>query len=171
MRTRTPEQSMNVEVRQSAKEEQKQIEELLNDYLAELSQHREICVGATSAAEYRYLKDYWSDSSRFPFTLWTNGELAGFAFVRRTEEDQKRVFQVAEFFVKPQYRCCGVGRAAVTNIWQRFPGWWELQVMNRNDSAIRFWERCISQQAKSWKVEEIVAPDGRRKFFHFEVAE
>jgi predicted acetyltransferase len=103
--------------------------------------------------------------------LWTNGELAGFAFVRRTEEDQKRVFQVAEFFVKPKYRRCGVGRAAVTNIWQRFPGWWELQVMNRNDSAIRFWERCISQQAKSWKVEEIVAPDGRRKFFHFEVAE
>ena len=104
MRTRTPEQSMNVEVRQAAKEEQNQIEALLNDYLSELSQHREICVGATSAAEYRYLKDYWSDSSRFPFTLWTNGELAGFAFVRRTEEDQKPVFQVAEFFVKPKYR-------------------------------------------------------------------
>jgi predicted acetyltransferase len=97
---------MNLEVRQAGEAEQSQIEELLNDYLAELSQHREICVGATSAAEYRYLKDYWSDSSRFPFTLWANSELAGFAFVRRTEEDQEPVFQVAEFFVKPKYRRC-----------------------------------------------------------------
>jgi predicted acetyltransferase len=162
---------MNVEVRQAGETEQGQIEELLSDYLAELSQHREICVGATSAAEYRYLKDYWSDSSRFPFTLWANSELAGFAFVRRTEEDQEPVFQVAEFFVKRKYRRSGIGRAAVTNIWQRFPGQWELQVMNRNASAVQFWERCISQQAKSWKVEEIVAPDGRRQFFRFEVAE
>jgi hypothetical protein len=30
---------MNVEVRQAGKEEQNQIEALLNDYLAELSQH------------------------------------------------------------------------------------------------------------------------------------
>jgi hypothetical protein len=57
---------MNVEVRQAAVEEQNQIEELLDDYLAESSEHRETCVGATSAADYRYLKDYWSDSSRFP---------------------------------------------------------------------------------------------------------
>ena len=91
---------MNVEVRQAAKEEQNQIEALLNDYLAELSQHREICVGATRASEYRYLKDYWTDSSRISFTLWTNGELAGFAFVRRTEEDQKPVFQVANLISK-----------------------------------------------------------------------
>jgi hypothetical protein len=76
MRTRTPEQFMNVEVRQAAKEEQNQIEALLNDYLAELNQHREICVGATRASEHRYLKDYWTDSSRISFTLWTNGELA-----------------------------------------------------------------------------------------------
>jgi predicted acetyltransferase len=162
---------MNVEVRQGAEAEQSQIEQLLNDYLAELSQHREISVGATIAAEYRYLKDYWFDSSRFPFTLWANNELAGFAFVRRTEEDQEPVFQVAEFFVKPKYRRCGIGRAAVTNIWERFPGRWELQVMKRNDSAVQFWERCISERAKDWKVEEIGAPDGRRKFFHFEVAE
>ena len=160
---------MNVEVRQAAEAEQTQIEELLNDYLAELSQHREICVGATSAAEYRYLKDYWSDNNRFPFTLWANCELVGFAFVRRIEEELPATFQVAEFFIKPKYRRCGIGRAAVVNIWQKFPGRWELQVMNRNDSAVRFWERCISQKAKSWTVEDIVAPDGRRQFFHFEV--
>jgi predicted acetyltransferase len=100
---------MNVEVRQAAEAEQSQIEQLLNDYLAELNQHREISVGATSAAGYRYLKDYWCDSNRFPFTLWANNELAGFAFVRRTEEDQEPVFQVAEFFVKPRYRRCGIG--------------------------------------------------------------
>ena len=161
---------MDVEVRQPAEAEQSQIVGLLNDYLAELSQHREIGVGATSAAEYPYLRDYWSDSNRFPFTLWANRELVGFAFIRRTEKDQEVMFQVAEFFVKPTYRRCGIGRAAITNVWQRFPGRWELQVMNRNDSAVQFWERCISQQAKSWKVEEIVASDGRRKFFHFEVA-
>src|SRR5947209_14625718 len=113
---------MNVEIRQATKAEQAQIEELLNDYLAELSEHRDACVGATCAAEYRYLKDYWSDSNRFPFTLWANTELAGFAFVCRTKQDQQPVFQLAEFFVKPKYRRRGIGMAAVTNIWRRFPG-------------------------------------------------
>ena len=162
---------MNVEVQQAGEDKQNQIEELLNEYLAELSQYREVCVRATTAAEYRYLKDYWSDSSRFPFILWANSELAGFAFVRRTEEDQEPVFQVAEFFVRPKHRRCGIGRAAVSNIWHRFPGRWELQVINRNGSAVQFWERCIRQQAKSWKVEQIVAPDGHRQFFHFEISE
>jgi len=161
---------MNVEVRQAGEAERSRIEGMLNDYLAELSQHREICVGATSAAEYRYLNDYWSDKNRFPFTLWANGELVGFAFVRRVEEEEAATFQVAEFFVKPKYRRCGIGRAAVVNIWQMFPGRWDVQVMNRNDSAVRFWKQCISQQAKSWTVEEIVATDGRRQFFHFEIA-
>jgi predicted acetyltransferase len=170
MRTHTPKRSMNVEARQAGEAERSHIEGLLNDYLAELSQHREICVGATSAAEYRYLKDYWSDNNRFPFILWANCELVGFAFVRRIEEEQAATFQVAEYFVKPKYRRCGIGRAAVVDIWQKFPGRWELQVMNRNDSAVNFWKQCISQQAKSWTVEEIVAPDGRRQFFHFEIA-
>jgi predicted acetyltransferase len=95
---------MNVEVRQAGEAERSQIERLLNDYLAELSHHREICVGASSAAEYQYLKDYWSDNNRFPFTLWANCELVGFAFVRRIEEEQAATFQIAEFFVKPKYR-------------------------------------------------------------------
>ena len=161
---------MNVEVREAGEAERSRIEELLDDYLAELNHHREICVGATSVAEYRYLKDYWSDNNRFPFTLWANSGLVGFALVRRIEEEQPATFQIAEFFIKPRYRRCGIGRAAVIDIWERFPGRWELQVMNLNDSAVRFWERCISQQAKNWTVEEIVAPDGRRQFFHFEFA-
>ena len=145
---------MNVEVRQAG-EEQNQIEELLNDYLAELSQHREICVGATSAAEYRYLKDYWSDSSRFPFTLWANSELVGFAFVRRTEDDQAPVFQVAEFFVKPKYRRCGIGRAAATNIWQRFPGRWELQVMSRMTPLCSFGNDALASKRRVGKLRKL----------------
>jgi len=170
MLTRTIEQSMNVEVRRAGEAEQSRIEELLDDYLAELSRHREVCVGATTAAEYPYLKDYWSDNGRFPFTLWANGELAGFAFIRRVEDSETPVFQVAEVFVKPTFRRRGIGRAAAIQILQKFSGPWELQVMSRNHSAMRFWEKCIRQQAKTWKVEEIVAPDGRRKFFHFEIA-
>jgi predicted acetyltransferase len=140
------------------------IESLLERYLIELSQHREVAVGATRAVEYPYLKDYWSDRDRFPFTVWSNNELVGFILVRGGS-----VFQIAEFFIEPNHRRHGIGSRAVASIFREFPGRWELQVMTGNESGLRFWEKCIHTHARSWNVEQIVAADGRRQFFHFEI--
>ena len=160
---------MTVEVRAAAKDEQAVIMTLLDQYLRELSHFREFAVGATNAAGYPHLQDYWSEPDRQPFTIWSHDELAGFALVRRVSDEHGWVMQMAEFCIRPQYRRQGIGQTAAITLWKRFPGRWELQVMKGNRPAIRFWRNSIAAQAQVWHVDEIIADDGPRLFFHFEV--
>jgi predicted acetyltransferase len=160
---------MTVELRAPAKDEQAVIMTLLDQYLRELSHFRQFAVGATNAAEYPYLQSYWSEPDRFPFTVWSNHELAGFAPIRRISDEHGGVMQLAEFFIQPQYRRQGIGHTAAVALWKQFPGRWELQVMKDNRPAIEFWRNCIHAQAQVWHVDEIIADDGPRLFFHFEV--
>lgn len=160
---------MAIEVREAAKDEQALIETLLDQYLQESSPFREVAVGATDAAGYPYLPYYWSEVDRLPFTIWSNNELAGFALIRRIGDDHGWVMQVAEFFIKPEYRRQGIGQAAAAALWKQFPGRWELQVMKGNRAAIEFWSTCVKAQAQGWHMNEILADDGQRLCFHFEV--
>jgi predicted acetyltransferase len=160
---------MTVEVRAASNDEQAVIMTLLDQYLRELRRFREFPVGATNAAGYPYFQDYWSEPDRLPFTIWANGELAGFALIRRISDEHGWVMQMAEFFIQPQYRRQGIGHAAAVALWQQFPARWELQVMKGNGPAIEFWRTCIDAQAQAWHVEEISANDGPRLVFHFEV--
>ena len=161
---------MTVQVLRASESEASIIEALLDDYLLELVGHREIPVGATDAVSYPYLWLYWSEPDRYPFTIWIDGTLAGFALIHRVKDTTADVMQLAEFFIVPEKRRQGIGEVAVQKLWGKFPGKWELQVHIRNTAAIAFWSRCIKEHAgKNYEVEEIMANDGRRLFFHFSV--
>lgn len=78
--------------------------------------------------------------------------------------------QVAEFFVRPENRRKGIGKAVVGELWQRFSGKWELQVHKRNLGAVEFWTSCIKKiAADSNLIDEITNDDGRRLFFNISI--
>ena len=158
-----------VELRKASKDEGPLLRELLDQYLRELSEHREFAVGARSASEYSYFELYWSEPGRFPLGIWSGDKLLGFALIRRVHDAQSELMQVAEYYVRPEHRRVGVGRNAIAEVWRQYRGPWELQVMKGNVAAVNFWQKCISSYAHQWRVEEIQAGDGRRLFFHFEV--
>jgi len=43
------------------------------------------------------------------------------------------------------YRRLGIGKQVAHEIWQRFPGIWEVRVIARNQKAKIFWERAIAE--------------------------
>jgi len=140
---------------------------LLDDYLRELADYREIAVGATDAASYSYLDAYFAESGRHAFIIRREGTAVGFALIR-DPTSTGRVWQVAEFYITPASRRVGIGRDAIASIWCRFPGAWELQVHARNIAALRFWTSC----AEGWgqeapQVIEVEAEDGKRFQFNF----
>ncbi len=67
---------------------------------------------------------------------------------------------MAEFFVLRGWRGRGVGTKAAHDVWKRFPGVWEVRVMQANISAQHFWAgaiealaqggRCSRFQAREW---------------------
>ena len=146
------------------------IESLLDDYLRELSEHRDVHVGATDAAGYGYLGAYWSEPGRHAFLVNRSGRPVGFAFVRDPASTGSATHQLSEFYIKPGSRRAGIGRHAVLAIWKRFPGEWELQVLAQNSGAVQFWASCAQLAASEPpEVREVQADDGRRLQFNFRV--
>lgn len=143
--------------------------QLVDAYLAELHGHREQPVGPADASSYEYLPLYWEESGRHPFFILSGAERVGFALIREVARDG--TIQMSDFYIRPDARRGGLGRAAVSEIWRRFPGSWELQVHPGNQAASAFWPLCIGQLATgAVQVEEVIQEDGRRLQYNFETA-
>lgn len=159
-----------LQIRRAGQETRPSIERLLDTYLHELAGHREIAEGAEDAASYPYLKLYWEEDDRFPFIFKRDDRIAGFALVRRITDEAQPSIQMAEFYVTPAYRRNGIGSKAVHEIWQEFPGHWELQVHKLKCGAVQFWERCVREHAEpNWRVDKVAANDGTRLQFSFDI--
>ena len=146
------------------------INSLLDEYLLELGSYRDVLSGATTSASYPYLDAYWSEPGRHVFIIQCDSNVVGFALIRDPTSTKSAVYQLAEFYIKPESRRLDIGRRAVRAILKRFPGQWELQVHTRNSAAVQFWESCIRDVAgELLQRQEVQGRDGRRLQFHFSV--
>ena len=95
---------------------------------------------------YKYLDAYWIEEGRYPFFIRVDGRLAGFALVRSCAEYNalEHPHNIAEFFVMKKYRRCGIGKTAAMELFDRFPGGWEVSVLRNNLPAKRFWEAAVA---------------------------
>jgi predicted acetyltransferase len=92
------------------------------------------------------LEPYFAEEGRHPFVLRVDGHPAGFALVtgwsRLTGDAGTR--DMAEFFVMRPYRRRGVGKQAAFELFDRFPGPWEVRERAANTAATSFWRRVIA---------------------------
>ncbi len=71
------------------------------------------------------------------------------------------IWDMAEFFVVRRYRRRGVGTRAAHDVWRRFPGRWEVRVMQCNRSAVSFWEGAVATFAGEAFGSTIVSAKGK----------
>ena len=131
----------------SARPEQEPIlANLLELYAHDFSEFLDLQLGADGRFGYKNLPLYWHEPNRHPFLVRVDGNLAGLVLVKRGSEvsGDEAIWDMAEFFVARGYRRRGIGSEIAREVWQRFPGAWEVRVMEANHSARRFWERAIS---------------------------
>jgi predicted acetyltransferase len=119
---------------------------LLELYAHDFSEFQPLDMGQDGRFGYKSLPLYWSESNRHPFLIRSGGKLAGFALVKRGSEisDRQEVWDMAEFFVIRGCRRHRIGTLAAQEVWRRFPGLWEVRVMQANPSATSFGTRAIS---------------------------
>jgi len=122
---------------------------LLELYAYDFSEFHPMLPGPDGRFGYKGLSRYWSETDRLPFLLKANGRLAGVVLVKRERGvlGTETVWDVAEFFVLRMFRGQGVGKAAAHEIWRRYPGRWQVRVMESNYTGYRFWERTIADFA------------------------
>jgi predicted acetyltransferase len=139
--------SAQVEVIPAAAEQEPILANLLQLYAHDFSEFHDVPLRADGRfGGYKDLPLYWSEPHRHPFLVWVDGKLAGLVLVKKGSEisGNKNAWDMAEFFVIRAYRRRGIGTQIAHEIWKRFPGTWEVRVMQSNVSARQFWERAIS---------------------------
>jgi len=133
---------------------------MLDVYLKELDTEQESPAGTTCAASYPYFDVYWSEPGRHAFMIQHSEQIIGFAFVRDRLSTGSSFHRISEFYIKPENRRLGLGRQAVIEIWRRFPGDWQFEVLSRNRAAVRFWTSCIAAADGASKLSEGNSSDG-----------
>jgi predicted acetyltransferase len=119
---------------------------LIELYAHDFSEFHNLEIGEDGSFGYQPLPLYWSEPNRHPFLIRVDGKLAGLVLVKQGSDASGRdaVWDMAEFFILRGYRRRGIGTKAAHDVWRRFPGPWEVRVMQANVSAQRFWAGAIS---------------------------
>lgn len=137
---------LQVELVPAAPEQESILANLLELYAHDFSEFHNVELGPDGRFGYAPLPLYWSEPARQAFFIRVDGRLAGFALVKQGSDvsGDKNAWDVAEFFIVRAYRRQGVGIQAAHEVWRRFPGRWEVRVMQANAAALSFWQRAIT---------------------------
>jgi predicted acetyltransferase len=140
---------VNVQVIPATSEQQPILANLLELYAYDFSEFHDVELNPDGRFGYAKLPLYWLELNRYPFLVMADRKLAGLVLVKKGSEisADDNVWDVAEFFIVRRYRRRGIGTEIAHKIWSRFPGRWEVRVMQSNPSAHHFWERTIAEFA------------------------
>jgi predicted acetyltransferase len=94
--------------------------------------------------QYPYLDNYWHEKERFPYLLYKDKDIVGFALVRHTGEN----WEMAEFYIIPQFRRQGCARTCVTEIFKKHPGEWNISYNKHNQAGRELWKRLAELFSK-----------------------
>ena len=75
------------------------IHTMLQNYFRDLTEFEIIPQSESGEYEYLYLKYYWTENTRYPYLLYCNADISGFALVSKEE----KFFSMAEFSVLPNF--------------------------------------------------------------------
>jgi len=141
------ERLFDIEVIPAAREQEGLLANLLELYVYDFSELLGLEPGDDGRFGYPQLPLYWSEKGRHAFLVRAEAKPAGFVLVKqgRGVLGGELVWDVAEFFVLRGYRRRGIGMQVAHDVWRRFPGMWEVRVLEANVAAGRFWTRAVER--------------------------
>ena len=90
------------------------------------------------------LDNYWCRPNWMAWFIRCSGALAGFCLVNdHIHSGQSADRSIGEFFILRKHRGQGVGRSAAEQIFDAYPGSWEVAVARKNVKAREFWRATI----------------------------
>lgn len=136
---------MEIKIVKAKRAEKTVLRQLLAYYYYDFSEYLHTDVNDHGMFEYHYLDLYWVESGRDPYFVKMNGKYAGFVLISKhfcVLEDPLGN-SIAEFFIMRKYRGKGLGRKVALEIFDRYPGSWEVSILMVNEKALRFWNKLV----------------------------
>jgi predicted acetyltransferase len=94
---------------------------------------------------YPYLDDHWRESVRHPYLLLCDNEIAGFALVRKAEEHPEKHWEIAEFYVLPEFRRHGLATSCAIDIFKKHQGKWRIEFNKNNHASRVLWQKVAAR--------------------------
>ena len=96
---------------------------------------------------YKYFDDYFTDDTRESYFIKYDKKLVGFVMINKHLKvlpKDKDNYCISEFLIIPRYRRMHIGKEAATMIFNLHKGNWEVQPMENNKIAYKFWGNTIN---------------------------
>ena len=142
--------NMNVELVEVNETEKSVLRQIMELYAYDFSEFDGADVNEHGLYGYTYFDYYWTEESRHPFFIRVDGKLAGFVLINEycyvVKEPGTK--SIAEFFVMRKYRRKGIGKTVAFQIFDRFPGKWEVIQHGENEPSKIFWEEIIREYTR-----------------------
>ncbi len=113
---------------------------MLNEYLTELSEFDDnIVFDNKGVPVYKWYDPYYfTEKERYAFFLIIDGVRAGFCFIRQMKENE---FDIAEFYVAPEFRKEGNALFFANTVTSLFNGDITFSTRHKNLRGIKFWSK------------------------------
>ncbi len=153
---------MKIELVKATEQQKSVLCNLMELYQYELSEIEAKDVNACGLFGYRYLDYYWIEPERHPFLVKVDEKLAGFVLINQHTylHQDNNAKSIAEFFILKKYRSQGIGKQVAIQIFDKFPGNWEVRQTAFNLGAQAFWSKVISQYTNE-TFDEVLLNDDR----------
>ncbi|MBK2005408.1 GNAT family N-acetyltransferase [Francisella noatunensis subsp. orientalis] len=118
-------------------------------------------------------KNYFEEPSRKAYLVKVYDEIAGFVLLNQATENSTSTWNMGEFFIIAKFQGAGIATRVAKQVWNMHTGRWEVSVIPNNQSALKFWEKSISEftyGAFNRKIKEVTYDEHcpRRIIFEFD---
>ena len=153
---------MSVEVLLASLKDKPLIQRMMELYQYDFSEFEGTDLDQHGCFGYSYLGHYWVEEGRHPFIVRVDGKLAGFALVSQHTHIAGDGYSIAEFFILRKYRRQRIGKVVAFQVFDLFPGRWEVKQTEANIVAQQFWQNVIREYTAG-QFEEMVLDTGAWK--------
>ncbi len=138
---------MNISLEKVDKNKKEILYRLLQFSLYDGSQYIDNNMENDGIYPYKYFELYFTEANREAYLIKYNKKIVGFFMINKNlkvlpKEDNN--YSVAEFLIIPKFRRMHVGREAATKMFNLHHGSWEVQPMDNNKIAYKFWGNVIN---------------------------
>ncbi|MBU3672560.1 MAG: hypothetical protein FGM43_08390 [Sinobacteraceae bacterium] len=129
------------------------------NWLGEFARRR-----VTAEESSQGLDEWFGDRRNIVMLLMRDGLPAGFTMFARLASPSIESFRMQEFYIEPEMRRRGVGRASAQLVFDRFAGQWEVRELRRNVPSVYFWREVVRHYTTGQYEETLVGEEVVQRF-------
>lgn len=148
---------MEIYLSQVKKEEKEILYRLLQYSLFEESETDLNEMNEQAEFEYKYFHAYFTDDDRYAYFIREKetDKLLGFAMINKYMQRFEDGHSIAEYLIIPKYRRNKIGKKVAFEIFNKYPGNWEVKPCYNSEKAYLFWKKIIEEYSKdNYKFED-----------------